>query len=54
MRAYIDRKKRQDFVNEVRKQSKAIAARAADPNSDDAAILRELDANLAGLANEWK
>jgi hypothetical protein len=54
MRSYISRRKRGDFAAEARRQSEAIAARAADPRSDEAAVMRELDANLASLADEWK
>jgi len=54
MRAYIERRKRLEFAAEAQRQSAAIAARAADPASDEAAVMRELDANLAGLADEWR
>jgi hypothetical protein len=54
MRAYVERQRRRDFAAEAHRQSVAIAARAADPHSDEAAFMRELDANLAGLADDWK
>jgi hypothetical protein len=54
MRAYIARRKRLEFAAEADRQSKAIAARAADPDSDESAVLRELDAHLAAMAHEWK
>lgn len=54
MRAYIERRKRRDFAAEAHHQSVAIAARAADPGSDEAAIMRELDAHLDELADDWK
>lgn len=54
MRHYVERQKRREFAAEARRQAGAIAARAADPNSDDAAMLRELEGNLAGLVDEWK
>jgi hypothetical protein len=43
-----------DFAAEARRQSEAIAARAADPNSDKAAVMRELEPNFAVLGSEWK
>lgn len=54
MRSYVAHKKRGNFAAEARRQSRAIAARAADPTSDEAAVMRELDANLATLADDWK
>jgi hypothetical protein len=54
MRAYIERQRRRDFAAEAHRQSLSIAARAADPNSDEAAVMRELDAHLDGLADNWK
>ena len=54
MRAYIERRRRRDFAAEAHRQSLAIAARAADPDSDEAAVMRELDAHLDGLADDWK
>jgi hypothetical protein len=49
MRAYVARRRRRDFMTEARRQSEVIAARAADPTSDEAAIVRELEANFADL-----
>ena len=54
MRAYIASRKRKNFAAEAHRQSRAIAARAADPGSDEAAVLRELDAHLAETAKDWK
>jgi hypothetical protein len=54
MRVYIDRRRRRDFAAEAHRQSVSIAARAADPDSDEAAVMRELDAHLGGLADDWK
>jgi hypothetical protein len=47
-------RRRRDFAAEAHRQSVAIAARAADPGSDEAAVMRELDAHLDGLADDWK
>lgn len=44
----VERKRRQDFEAEARRQSAVIAAAASDPTSDEAAILRE----LSGAADE--
>jgi hypothetical protein len=54
MRAYIASRKRKNFAAEAHRQSKSVAARAADPRSDEAAVLRELDGRLSELANELK
>jgi hypothetical protein len=54
MRAYIARSRRLDFAAEAERQSRAIAARAADPGTDESAILRELDLHPAELSAEWK
>jgi hypothetical protein len=54
MRAYIARSRRMDFAGEAQRQSRAIAVRAADPATDESAILRELDLQLAELSSEWK
>jgi len=42
------------FEAEARRQSLEAAAAAQDPESDEAAMLRWLDAQLAELADEWK
>jgi len=47
MRSYVERRKRRDLAAEARRQSEVIAARAADPSSDEAAVMRELEASLA-------
>lgn len=44
MREYVRRRRHRDFLAEADRQSRAIAARAADPDSDEAELLRELDA----------
>ena len=52
MRLYVARRTRRDFIIEAGRQSKAIAARAADPATDEAAVMRELEANLADIMDE--
>ena len=49
MRDYVQRQRRRDFLAEADRQSRAIAARAADPNSEEAKVLRELDAAFDAL-----
>jgi Ribbon-helix-helix protein, copG family len=50
----LDRERRCAFEAEARRQSLELAAAAQDPNSDEAAVMRELDANFAEFAREWK
>ena len=50
----VDRKRRLAFEAEARRQSLLIAAAARDPNSDEAAVMRELEANFDEFAREWK
>ena len=54
MRQYVQRQKQSAFATEARRQSSAIAARATDPESDEAAVMQGLESSLAGLADEWK
>ena len=56
MRSYVEQKRRSEFDAEARRQSLAIAARAADPKSDDHTAMRELDAELDrdAFSDEWK
>jgi hypothetical protein len=50
----IKRRKRREFEAEARRQSLLIAERAKDPNSDEAQVMRELDAHFADVMREWK
>jgi hypothetical protein len=50
----VDRKRRLAFEAEARRQSLLVAAAAQDPDSDEAAVMRELDANFEEFAREWK
>ena len=54
VRARIERGRRRAFEVEARRESLELAAAARDPNSDEAAIMRELEADLAAFADEWK
>jgi hypothetical protein len=49
-----ERDRRRAFEAEARRQSLELAAAARDPNSDEAAVLRELDALFDEFAREWK
>jgi hypothetical protein len=56
MRSYVEQKWRHAFETEAHRQSLAIAARAADPKSDEHAALEELEADLDrdAFSDEWK
>jgi hypothetical protein len=56
MRAYVHYRKRRAFASEARRQSLVVAAAAADPESEEAVIMRELDADLNSdaFAHEWR
>lgn len=43
MRDYVERVKRRQFEEEARRESALIAQAAADPNSDEAQVMREID-----------
>jgi hypothetical protein len=55
MRRYVAQKEREIFEVEARRQSLAIAARAGDPASDEAAVMREIAAEIDNndFADEW-
>ena len=53
MCSYVASRRHLAFTAEAERQSLAIADRANDPNSDEAAIPRELDTALNDLADEW-
>lgn len=54
IRERIERKRRREFEAEARRQSLKAAALARDPNSDEAAVMRELEADLEEFGKEWK
>jgi hypothetical protein len=43
MREYVERVKRRHFEVDARRESALIAEAAADPNSDEAQVMREID-----------
>jgi hypothetical protein len=47
MRAYVRQSERRAFEIEARRQSCEAAALARDPNSDEYAVMREIEAELA-------
>lgn len=56
MRAYVTYRKRRAFTADARRQSLVVAAAAADPDGDEAAVMRELEADLDAdaFAGEWR
>src|SRR5438046_2388699 len=54
IRDRIEQKQRREFEAEARRQCLAINAAARDPTSDEAAVMRELDANFDEFSREWK
>ena len=56
MRSYVQQRQRRAFEAEARRQSRAIAARAKDPRSDDYAVMQEIAAELErdDFADAWK
>jgi hypothetical protein len=52
IRERIRQKERRDFEAEAQRQSIILAKAAEDPNSDEAAVMRELDANFDEFAHD--
>lgn len=52
IRERIKQQRRRAFEAEARRQSLECAAAARDPNSDEAQVMRELDANFDEFARE--
>ncbi len=50
----LKQKQRREFEAEARRQCLAANAAARDSNSDEAAVMRELDADLEEFSKEWK
>jgi hypothetical protein len=51
MRAYVDRRRQRTFATEAQRQSRLIATRAADPESDEAEVMRWIE-NVAST-DSW-
>jgi predicted DNA-binding protein len=54
IRERIKQEERREFEAEARRACEVLNAAAQDPNSDEAQIQRELDANFDDLARGWK
>ena len=54
IRERVSRSRRKEFEVEAHRQSLEAATAAQDPNSDEAAVMRELEANFDEFAKEWK
>ena len=54
VRERVELKTRRSFEAEARRQALEAAAAAKDPGSDEAAVMRELEADLEGFSEEWK
>jgi len=54
VRHCVERRARRHFEAEARRQSLELAAAARNPNSGEAAVMRELNANVVEFAREWK
>jgi len=52
VRDRVEQKRRRAFEAEARRQSRLITAAAQDPDSDEAAAMRELEANFDEFARE--
>ncbi|MDQ2861182.1 MAG: hypothetical protein M3T55_10775 [Pseudomonadota bacterium] len=53
VRNHLDRRERQAFEQEARRQCHLINAAACEPHSDEAKVMRELEDNLDRFADEW-
>jgi len=54
IRERIQQKERREFEAEARRECLELNAAARDPNSDEAAVMRELEADLEEFSKEWK
>jgi hypothetical protein len=50
----VKQRKRLAFEAEARRQCEILNAAAQDPNSDEAQVMRELEAHFAEVMREWK
>jgi predicted DNA-binding protein len=51
---HVKQRKRLAFEAEARRQCEILNAAAQDPNSDEAQVMRELEAHFAEVMREWK
>lgn len=54
VRDHIKQKRRCEFEAEARRQCELLNAAAQDPNSDEAQVMREMEAHFADVLREWK
>jgi hypothetical protein len=54
VRERVEQKARRKFEAEARRQSLEAAAAAQYPRSDEAAVMREIEAELEEFSDEWK
>ena len=54
LRDYVAGARRQEFARQAQRQSLEAAAHAGVPSSDEAAVQRELDADLDQFDDQWK
>ena len=54
VRDCVEQKRRRAFEAEARRQSLEAAAVARDPNTDEAAVIGELDMDLDEFTDKWK
>jgi|SRR4249920_270088 hypothetical protein len=54
VRQHVKQRERLAFEAEARRQCLEAAAAARDPNSDEAQVMRELEADLMDFLDEWK
>jgi hypothetical protein len=54
IRDRLKQEERRKFEEEARRACEVLNAAARDPSSDEAQILRELEANFEEFAREWK
>jgi hypothetical protein len=53
VRTRVEAERRREFEAEARRQSQAIAERALNPNTDEYAIMQELEVDLEESTGEW-
>lgn len=54
LRDYVARGRRQEFARQAQRQALEAAAHAAVPSSDEAAVQREMEADIKEFGDEWK
>lgn len=54
LREHVKRRKRPAFEAEARRQCEVLNAAARNPDSDEAPVMRELEAHFVDVMREWK